>query len=311
MIRRKRVLAAKIESTPYTAEAGLSAADAAFNVYDAKIEPAVEMNTRPRQGGFGDLEDIAGKRMGTCTFSIDFSGNGSGTTPAWFSTFMPACGWSNDGSDTHTAKTQAPEDPSATVKTLTIATYEDGLLKMIKGAMGSWKLPINAGSAMRMEFTFVGALVNTSAASILAPTYPTILPWRPSADGTGFTYDGTAWCFESMTIDSGNDVQLRPCQDETSGYKGALVANRVPTITFNPEAGSVLNHTKKFTDWLASNSQTFAAQVINVSEDIVDITSAATQITNLQEGERAGLVTDEITLKCLGVNPLQFAFSAV
>ena len=57
LLRRKSVLAAKIESTSGTAES-LSASDAAFNVFDLTMTPTIAMTPRPSQGSFSSLPAV-------------------------------------------------------------------------------------------------------------------------------------------------------------------------------------------------------------------------------------------------------------
>ena len=96
LLRKKRVLAAKIETTAGTAIA-LGSADAAFNVYDAEIQPNIETIERQSEGSFSQQSSIAGSRSGTVTFKTYLEGDGAGGVPDWASTFLPACGAVDDG----------------------------------------------------------------------------------------------------------------------------------------------------------------------------------------------------------------------
>ena len=77
-LTRKRVLAAKAETTPGTAEA-LTAAEAPFVVYDAEIQPAIDFDDRPAdQGSFSQPAGVTAGEKGTATFTIDMISSGSG-----------------------------------------------------------------------------------------------------------------------------------------------------------------------------------------------------------------------------------------
>ncbi len=106
LLKRKRVLAAKIETVIGTAET-LAGADAAFNVYNPMIQAAIEMEPREGQGGFGYLSSVPAGRIGTATFRTNLEWDGTATEPAWADTFFPACGWVKSGQVyTHAAKPQ-------------------------------------------------------------------------------------------------------------------------------------------------------------------------------------------------------------
>ena len=120
MLRRKRVLAAKIESTIGTAET-LAAADAAMNIYNPIIQATIDMEARQGQGGFGMFSSVPGGRIGVATFRTYLEWDGTVTEPSWADTFLPACGYVKTG-QVYTPRTEAP---GTNVKTLTIGVYQD------------------------------------------------------------------------------------------------------------------------------------------------------------------------------------------
>ena len=298
LISRKRVLAAKIEATPYTAIA-VAEADATFNVFDPIIQPTIESFDRMSQGSFSYLPASSGLRSGTCTFRTEITGDGAGagTVPAWASTFLPACGWVDVTPGTFAPLTDVPVATTADkVKTLTMSCYVDGTLKSIRGAVGTFVINLEAGKPAFIEFTFVGAWTVKSDTPILAPTYTTVLPFRFAA--STISVSGLAPCIESCTIDAGNTTTLLPCQAnaDNSGYKGGIISARRPTITMNPESELVTTNTF-VADWIASTQDAFTLTLTNLTDSFV-ISAPKLQPINVQEGERGGLVTDEVTFLC-------------
>jgi len=294
LLSRKRVLAAKLESTAYAAEAA-PGWGATFNVFDPIIQPNIESIDRLGQGSFGYLPSSTGLRSGTCTFRTELTGDGAGPdagVPAWASTFLPACGW------VATAGAFAPvsEVPGSNVKTITLGCYVDGVLKQIRGAMGSFVINLENGKPANIDFTFVGAWTSATDAVIINPTYTTVMPLR-FANST-LSVSGIAPCVQSITIDSGNAVSLLPCQANTdaSGYKGGFIGGRRPTITMNPEAELVATNTF-IADMLASTQDAFSVALTD-STDTITIAAPKLQPINVQEGEREGLVTDDVTFLC-------------
>ena len=73
----------------------------------------------------------------------------------------------------------------ASVKSITIGVYENGLLKSLKGAVGTAKITFVYGMPIKADFTFIGCWVAPSDAAILTPTYETTVP--PRFAGVTFT----------------------------------------------------------------------------------------------------------------------------
>ncbi len=76
MLSRKRVMAAKIESTPGTAIA-LAASDAVMNISEAKVLAEIAMTERPPQSAFSQLPSIRELGGGGITFKTDLYGDGA------------------------------------------------------------------------------------------------------------------------------------------------------------------------------------------------------------------------------------------
>lgn len=286
LLRRKRVLAAKIETTVGTAIA-LSGTDAAMNVYNTMIQPNIPMEQREGQGGFNDLSAVPGIRTGTATFRTDISYDGT-SLPSWATTFLPACGWVADG-NVYKPKT-APPGTAAGVKTVTIAAYIDGKVKKISGAMGTFTVNFPTGRLAFIDWTFTGKYEDEADASILSPTYPTTKPSR-AADGT-FTYNSVAMCAESVTIQAGNTVNPLECITSETGLDFYFVGARKPTWSANPLTKLVAT-LDRYGMWTAMDE--YALQITVPGEDgTVQFSSPKAQITNIQEGERGGLVSDQV-----------------
>jgi len=308
LLRRKSVLAAKIEATSGSAES-LTASDAAFNVFDLTMTPTIAMTPRQSQSSFSSLPAVPELYGGTCTFRTEIYGSGAGGVPGWASTFLPACGWTNS------AGTFSPksETPGSNVKTLTIGAYIDGNRLLMRGCAGTFNITLESGKLASINWTFTGVFSGSSAVALLAPTYPTALPIRV-ANAT-FTIGSWSPCFQSMTIDAGNTVVLRECATNTdgSGYAAAIITDRSVTGTINPEME--LDGTKDNYDiWTSMTEEALAFSIAN-STDKFALAAPKLQRTNVAIGDRNGVVTDEITFQCnksaaAGNDELTFTFSA-
>lgn len=308
LLRRKSVLAAKIETTSGTAES-LTASEAAFNVFDITMTPNIAMTPRPSQGSFSSLPSVPELYGGTCTFRTEVYGSGSGGVPGWASTFLPACGWTNS------AGTFSPksETPGSNVKTLTIGAYIDGNRMLMRGCAGTFSMTFETGKIAVINWTFTGVFVSQTAVALLAPTYPTALPLRVG----NATFSIGAWspCFQQMTIDAGNTVVLRECATNTdgSGYAAAIITDRSVTGSINPEME--LDGTKDNYDlWTSSTEEALAFSLQNATDKFA-LAAPKLQRTTVAMGDRNGVVTDEIAFQCnksaaAGNDELTFTFSA-
>ena len=290
LLRRKRVLAAKIETTIGTAEV-LAGADGAMNVYNPIIQQNVAFEEREGQGGFGYLSSVPGGYTGTATFRTYLEWDGTATEPAWADTFFPACGWVKSG-QVYTPRSEAP---GTNVKTLTIGCYVDGIFKRLHGCMGSFVVNLPTGRNAFIDWTFMGVLTEPSAVALIAPTYPTDKPLRYA--GGLAEWNDVNLCVESAVITSGNNVIMRECPTTDAGYIAAIVTNRRPTISVNPEASTIATQNR----WNAFLEQTEYALELDVggpTNAVLSFDAPKAQIINLQEGNRNDIVTDEIEFQC-------------
>lgn len=289
LLTKKRVFAAKIEGTAGTAEA-LTTSEATINVFDAKIVPTIENEARQGQGAFGKLASIAGMRTGRCTFRTEITGDGAGGIPAWASTFLPACGWVAS-SQVYSPKTEAP---GSNVKTITLATYENGLKRQLHGAMGNFVMVFPAGKIAYIEWTFDGIYSAPTDVAILAPTYLTTAPYRATFET--LTLGSWTPTLNELRIDAGNTVVMREDATKTSGVLTALITDRTPTGTMDPEGKLVatVDHAGK---WLAGTLEALTLEIDNGTERI-EVVAPKCQRLNIEDGDRNGNQTDQIEFQC-------------
>jgi hypothetical protein len=290
LIWRKSTIAAKIETTAGSIES-LTNAEGVFNAFNSVINPDATFEERPAQGSYGHMPGVVGMRSGTMTFTTELFGDGAGGVPGWASTLLPACGWVNSAG-VFTPRTEAP---GSNVKTVTIAKYENGVAKRLRGAMGMFSIVMAVGNRVLINWTFRGAWQAPEDVALLAPTYPTRSPMR--ATGT-YTLASAAHCFSSMTINSGNNLILRPCitASDGSGIATAHVGNRLPTGSFDPESKLVATD-DRYGRWLAGTEQALSIAFADAA-DTITIAAPKVQIRNPQEADREGLQVDNIEFQC-------------
>ncbi len=287
LLMRKRVLAAKVESTIGTA-ATLAAADGALNAYDVQINANIEVEDREGQGAFNYLPGVPGGRAGTCTFKTDMV-IGSGQ-PLWASVLLPGCGFV--GSSAYTPRTEAP---GSNVKTLTIGVYQDGKRELLVGAVGTFRMVFPTGRMSYIEWEFQGLYDDETDTAIIDPTHPTAKPPR-FASGT-CTYNSNNQKVEQVTFDAGNEIVMREDPTTASGYVSGIITNRKPKITANPESVLVADE-DRYNDWITCTEAAFALTCNGPSSSSVAISAPKATITNKQGGDRNRLQVDDIEWAC-------------
>jgi hypothetical protein len=288
LLSKKTVFAAKVEGTIGTAES-LTGAEGVYNAREVDLQPSIAMTRREAQGGFNKLTSIPEGMMGTCKIVHDITYNGT-DIPSWASVLLPACGWV-DSAGTFSPRSEGPGD---NVKTLTIGHYKDGKRQVISGAMGTFKIVCPTGKLAYIEFTFTGKYSsNETDTALIAPTYPTVAPLRFAAGA--LTWNSVALCTSNVEVDAGNSVIMRECVNATdrSGYVSALVTDRAPIITADPESVLVATQDRDSL-WLTPTAQAMVIQ-IGATGSSVTINAPKAQLENKQQGNRNNLMTDDLT----------------
>jgi len=286
---KKRLMAAKIETTIGTAIA-VANADANENFFDPMIQQNITVEEQQGQGGFGRLVGVPGARTGTATFRTNLYYDGT-NIPFWAANLLPACGWVNSGG----VFTPRSEAPGSNVKTITIAGYFDGQIKTLAGCMGTFQIVLPAGGLAYIDWTFTGKWIAPTSGSLLTPTYPTTKPFRYATATT--TYDSVALCLQQVTIDAGNNVIMRECAADATGFGSALVTDRYPKITANPEAVA-LGTRNPWQQFLNSDEENFTVEIPTPGGGILAITAPKAQLLNVQKSDRNGLIVDDLEFGC-------------
>ncbi len=288
LLRRRSVFAAKTETTIGTAEA-LTAAEAVYNVMGLNIQPTITGEEREGQGGFNYNPTVFGQRSGTATFSTEAYYDGS-TIPNWAAVLLPACGFI-DTAGVFSPVSRGPGG-SGLPKTITIGGYVDGIFRVLSGCMGTFTIDLPTGRMVKFNWTFQGKWTNPTDVAILDPTYPTTIPMRMAAGSVSWA--STSICTENVTVDAGNEVILRECAGDATGIVSALVVNRKPMITANPEMVLVATQ-NRHNQWLTPTPAALVITTGSSAENRLVITAPKAQLQNIQQGERSGLATDDLT----------------
>lgn len=282
--------AAKIEATSGTAES-LTSAEGVFNAFEKNIQQNRNVIQREAEGSFGKRASAMGGRRGFYDFKTELAWDGTSTLPKLATVLLPACGYVNSGG-TFTPRSQ---DIGSNVKTVTLGKFLNGVYKVLYGASGNFTIVAKAGEPIMIEWHFEGIWGAVVDAALIAPTYPTDLPWRAASATT--TYDALAWCAANLTFDSGNELYLEECINAGQGYSKVKIVDRVPTVTADPEAVTVATQ-DRYGMHDSSDENAFALTFLGTGGATIAINAPKAQIINIEEGERNKIAIDNITLQC-------------
>jgi hypothetical protein len=290
LIRKRMLLAAKIETVPGVAET-LAAADATFNAYNIEFAQNTDMEERQAPGAFGRMLSVPGGYAGTISFSVDASWDGTATEPTWADTFLPACGWVKSG-QVFTPRTEAP---GANVKTLTMAVYNNGIRWLLSGAAGTFQASCPTGKASVFNFTFSGMWTQTSDVLMLTPTFSTDLPMRFANSVT--RWDAVDLCLENITLDSGNVVTGIECAANTAGFRYFMVTDRRVSVTANPLTRLVADQ-DRYNKMLSMTEHPLTWDLDGPTNAKLTFAAPKAQIVAINPGDRNGTTMDEIEWQC-------------
>jgi len=130
---------------------------------------------------------------------------------------------------------------SRNVLSLTMASYEDGIRKLLRGCRGSVKFTMKLGQPLTMEFKFMGVEAGVIDAAVLSGVdYGTTV--EPVVLGAGFSVDGVSLNVGSIDIDIANKLSPRDKIDDPSGILSYMITDRSPAGNMDPEMRSVAEH---------------------------------------------------------------------
>jgi hypothetical protein len=287
LLAQKSVFAAKVETTPGTAET-LTNAEAAFNVDNLVVDPDLSFQQRLGQGGIGRRSAVPEGHRGVARFRTELSYDGT-TVPSWASVLLPACGFVNNGSGVFYPTFEAP---GTNVKTLTIAKYEDGNRRLLSGCSGTFTINLPTGKLGFIDWEFTGIWRGESATAILAPTYPTAPALRVAQGESSF--DSVDFCARTVTIAVGNTVIGLECNDDLTndtGFHYFLITDRMSTATTDPQS-VLMGVQNRASMMLAGTEAVFTTSVGGPSDSLIVFAAPKAQIMSKTGGARDNIAID-------------------
>ncbi len=187
---------------------------------------------------------------------------------------------------------------STSIPSVTLYLYLDGLVYKVAGCRGNASLKLQSGNLGRISFTFTGMFLSKTDAGVPA----------------GLVYDGTRpplWkggkalinrvvsAMASMSVEFGNQLTNPDNPNATEGFDPSIITARNMTGSCDPLEALVATR-DSMAAFRAGTSQVIHASYGAVAGNRVGVTKPAAFFTNLQPGDRNGLMTSTHQYACTG-----------
>ena len=242
ILSRRVVLAGKAETTEGTSVA-LAGADANNLIMEPKFDADIPMFRRKfLNNSLSPQGQIATTRGAAISFKVEVKGSGTaGTAPA-FGKYLKSCGF-GETVVAATSVTYSPISDLASIPSMTLAAFPDGLKKMIKGSRGNVKYSSKGGEPGMCEFEFIGVDVDVSDVAIPTPSgLETTIPVPLLS--ANFSIASFSAFISQIQFDMANVLERRGDVNQASGFISTLLTDREPKGSFDPEDELVATH-----DW--------------------------------------------------------------
>ncbi|MFO1083125.1 MAG: hypothetical protein U1E21_01045 [Reyranellaceae bacterium] len=201
-----------------------------------------------------------------------------------------------------------PSSDEQAYGSIAIRMYKDGMLHVLTGAYGTFKINAQAGQRAMAEFEFTGFYnAPTDAALPASPVFETTLPQqcelgRLHIDDFGVAGPSNNICaVDSFSYDIGNKIDPRMSINAADGFTGLRVTERTSTGGIDPEATLVAQ--QDFWAKLAGGRQMpFGMRVGTTAGNMVAFHAPAVQYTGFTYKDRSGLVALDAALQFNRVN---------
>ncbi len=176
---------------------------------------------------------------------------------------------------------------SDVIPSLTQASYEDGIRKLVEGSRGNVKFSFKAGEPVMMEFDFQGVEAGVTDAAFLANvTYETTKP--PVFLSALFSVDAYSAKIGEMSVDMGNNLAERDDVNDSRGVVSYALTGRNVTGSFNPEMVTVATH-DFHAKWFTGVEMSVDCSIGSVAGNKFRVYIPKAQYTKIEDEDRDGL----------------------
>ena len=280
ILSERSQIAAKEESQEGVAES-LAAADALL-VFAPGFYPNMEILPRnPARDTFSGYSSVSGRRSADIVFRTELKGSGTAGTPPKWGKLVKACGFAEN----IVGGTSVTYEPASTqIPSMTLAKYTDGVIQTIWGARGTVRVILTAGQPGMLEFEFTGADFSVADGNLLSSvTYDSTIP--PIFLSASFSIDSYSALVERFHIDMANRVELQTDINSSSGHKTAVLVQRKPIGSFDPEMVTISEH-DFFQRWRDGSQMSLTSTIGTTAGNRITLSAPSCRYVNLRESQR-------------------------
>jgi hypothetical protein len=289
---REAQIAGKLEATPGTAEALTSAE--MFLAQNVKVTPKfADTENQGLTGVLSNEPGVSGMQLADISFDVVLKGSGvAGTAPEWRVPILAAgCSETIVGATSVTYKPAAPESyfTFGFIWPGLGAAGED-LLCRIAGCQGNMKLSWKSGMPFMSSFAISGVWVAPADSTALSsPTWQTSVPYAFMAPA--LTVHGVSGlAFETIEMDMGNTVGIRPSANSASGALTAQITNRRVVGTLDPEQEKLATF-NQFTRVGANTTGAIDMTPVGAAGNLIRLTMPKVRLMDPTFADRNGVLT--------------------
>jgi hypothetical protein len=296
-ISRKRAIGIKIESTPYTAES-LTAGQYNFPAFDIGYTPEIESLVRNYStADFSKFSSIMGKRKLEVQFSVHLAASNTANVAPAYAPALKACALLET---VHTSGVEYVTDADESSTPITIQIQEvaddtsaESLFITGKGMMGNPQFILDdVGQPFKAVFNMTGALQSIATGAFLDPSFTDTTDPDAVLSATLSIFSENEDP-DNITIDLANQVELYKDLAQGSGYRGAYVVDRSPSININPYLKHLAT-SGHFGRWTAGTEGAFTA-IAGSGDSQVSLLMPKYQIVKAYDGgDREGFSSHSI-----------------
>lgn len=288
-ISKRRHIGLKVETTKGTYSAPATA-DCAIQAYDIQCSTEIGRFDRDVNKAYlSKLPGLVGTTAATISFSVEVRHTANATTLDVWERALQGCGWVLS---TSTLSASSNQDDHKTLSiAVCIGAFGNGSSEAVifkaSGCAGTVTFEGKVGQPLIARFTFTGVFQGVVDGTIEVPTQETGIPGI--FQGVSFTWGGTARVCSSITIDTGNTVVLRESVNASSGLLHAIVADRRPRGTIDPDLELVA--TEDFYGAMTANTSKALSFAVTTggSSRVQTFAASDCRVTKVNDANRNGI----------------------
>jgi hypothetical protein len=188
---------------------------------------------------------------------------------------------------------------STGIPSLTFYAYRDGKLLKVIGSRGTGSLQLNSGKAGRIKFQFTGMFLSQSDAPVPASTlvFDSTRPpiWKQGRALVARIRASMA----SLTLDFGNQMTNPDDPNADEGFNPAIITARTMTGSCDP-LEELVGTRDAMSALRSGTSQIIHGSYGSATGNRIGVTIPAATHSNIQPGDRSGLLVEGLQFSCVG-----------